>query len=241
MPTPHSSRLPRRYAPPGRTGLGELPHRVIRFLRAVGTYPELRLALARVGYRKRDHEEALALLAAVLPYGADDAEVEAAVARLRPDPRAAEAALRAMARRLLPRLRAALRRKAPSAGAHLFEGLLPFAPEEVAPVMARFLERLDAADDEVLRLLEARGFGPPERARARALLEEAQAFGEAEPAVVPFHVARAAELRALWGWWAEWSAAAQSVVERGDLLRQLDIAGRRGSQGHADELDRPST
>jgi hypothetical protein len=207
---------------------------VLTFLRAVGAHPEIRLALGRVGYRKRDHEEGLALLAAALRFGVDDAALEAELARPRVDPRRAEAALRRAAKACLPRLRAALERHAPERVGELFDHVWPVAPEQVVPAMARFLDRLDrldAADADLLALLARRGFDAEARAQARALVDEAEALGQASAVPLAFHVARERELHALWAWWAEWSAAAQSAVERADHRMLLGIARRRG--GHA--------
>jgi hypothetical protein len=227
-------RRPRRAggAPPGtrsRQTLAEVPGRALAFLRAVGTRPGIREALATVGFRREDHEEGWKLLSAACAWGeraapyqnADDGAV-----------REATEAIATWLRVHIPRLRLGLERMHPDQAAYVFDGL-ERTPRRAALVqMGSLLSKLDAletspdragtreADAAALGILETRGLGRQERARLAALLERAQSFVAKETAEVE---PRGTELVALHRWYVEWLAAARVAVKRGDYLRALGV------------------
>jgi hypothetical protein len=82
-PTPPSPREP---APAGqsRQSLERLPGRALTFLRAVGTHPGVRAAMAAGGFGEADHREGFALLASVCAYATEDAPARGVGTRVLP-------------------------------------------------------------------------------------------------------------------------------------------------------------
>jgi hypothetical protein len=228
---------------PSEWALRDLAARVATFLYAIAANVSLRGEMQAAGYTPADHEEGQALLCGACNYrttGYDRAEDTAA--------RSAETALATWASRDLARYRAAVERVHPEHLA-LFAELEWQTPAEAILVVDRLLRRLSelpprGAARAVLKVLERRGLTVSERSRLQELVHAAQlatvpgtlsppaalGVGGEAPEI-------AAEVLALYRWYADWSVTARTVVRRKDWLERMGVVRRRkrGSRGFGDD------
>lgn len=242
-----------------RQVLEEAPERVLTFLSGIGTSVLIRTALARVGYRAKDHEEGWRLLHAAagystpIPVPAAEETVTAVIAELdawdEPNFRLA---------------RAALLRKYPAQAEFLFQGLEAATGLAAVLSVRTFLDRLDAlegkapgrdhkdkavkaADKEALMVLGSRGITEGERQRLRGLLKiaeqgaelSAQAQRQAAESEQQAATRREA-LIALRAWYDEWAETARVIIKRRDQLIRLGLAKRRTGGGDSEDAPEPA-
>jgi hypothetical protein len=216
---------------PSRQVLEDTPPRALKFLSAVGRYPDIRAALGRRGYDDDEHRRGWQMLTRVCGYAPDaatgspqDPRVRGAVDQLsewnRPGFRIAAAALK---------------NRHPEQFAFVFEGLEAAQGPAAVLSVNLFLERLDAlenapdrtatrdADHAALATLAKRKIDDAERARLRGLVDVAQST---QPAPVE-SADHKGELIALHHWHAEWTEVAKIEIERRDFLIALGLLKRR--------------
>ena len=226
---------------PSATVLEETPARALAFLRGLGRSPLAHGQLEQAGYRQVDHEEGWQLLFKAAGYapGVPDA----------PDSTGDDAivTLDAWDENGFARIRAALDRLHPEQSSFVFAGDLEAesGPKAVIGVKT-LLDRLDMldsgkgrpksahkADAEAIATLERRGIGEAERARLRALVEEASALGPSAPireavqSSAARKEARTADLAKLHAWYKDWTTTARSVIKQRSSLIALGLANRR--------------
>jgi hypothetical protein len=230
--------------PVSKETLDTIPGRALAFLRAVGTTPAIRAALATKGYEDADHAEGWVLLHTASGFSSSaplgvivDVTVRDAIVELD-----------ALDEDLFRTVRAALTRLHPAAGAFVLDGLGPSTGAAAVVGVKELLDRLDAlesspdrkatrADDKgALATLKKRGVDDAERARLRALVDRAEAPASA-PAT-PDDAAvqeqqRLSALIALYAWFADWSETAKTVVKRRDYLIRLGFAAEPGLSSDA--------
>lgn len=235
--------------------LERLPGKVVTFLMAVGTVPEIRAVLVARGYTDAVHQEGWRLL-----------EQVAGRSSLAPPPAAvSEGAAAASATKTVEEARdaieswvsinlgvadAALKLNYPAQHAHVFAGKLKAERGAKAVLVAQsFLSRIESLDgsrkgvhaDDVkaLATLGERGIDAGARAGVRELLGVVQ---EGAPSGAPAlkgaavkagSSSQAAKL-ALYAWHSEWAGIAQSVVTRRDYRIRLGIAARRKAKKPAE-------
>lgn len=227
---------------PSDDTLDSIPRRVVTFLTAVGTSPEIRAKLSERGYSDAVHQHGWQCLERVAgrsslappPPRAGDTETsdagDAIAAWLTPNLAVADAALST--------------HHAPQ-HAFVFAGdLKPERGPSAVLVAQTFLARVDqldagtrpgavAGDRAAVETLRARGITDVERARVRALLAQVQRGAAPDAASAgPIGVRRASPdgraLRgALYQWFHEWSRIARAVITRRDQLIRLGLASRR--------------
>lgn len=213
---------------PSRRVRAELPVRVVIFLRAAGTNPQVRYAMRDGGYTEKDHAQGLELLARVCAYQNNG-----------PDPRLDEPARRARA--LIAeyvsdhtdRLRAAVERLHPE-HADLFSALSSPKLKDPVLTLAKLLERLarlekEAGGKAVLKTLAQRSLDRAERQRLSALLQTAKAAAEPVSENKAEREAHAEALLSLYSFYRDWAATARALVKRRDLLVAMGLAGKRKS------------
>jgi hypothetical protein len=228
--------------PVSKETLDTIPGRALMFLRAGGTTPAIRAALATKGYEDTDHAEGWSLLHAASGFSASQplgVVVDVTV-------RDAIVELDSLDEDLFRTVRAALTRLHPAAATFVLDGLGPSTGAAAVVGVKQLLDRLDAlekspdrkatrADDKAaLATLTKRGLDDAERARLRALVKRAEA-----PASAPTEPddsaakeqAHLAALVALYGWYADWSETAKTVVKRRDYLIRLGLAKRKSKGG----------
>ncbi|MCU0656677.1 MAG: hypothetical protein MUF64_15915 [Polyangiaceae bacterium] len=214
--------------------LEQTPARVLTFLRAAGTSPEIRALLAARGYSDSDHEEGWTLLHQVS--GHRPAPLPATA----PDTTARDAinALDNWDEDGYRLVRAALARRFPEQMIFVLEGLAPARGAGAVLSVKNLLDRLDALETSperagsrkqdlaAIEAIASKGITGEERARLRALVAAAQApTGAASPApVVPPPVQ---DLQALKDWFDEWAETARVAIKRRDHLIRLGLARRK--------------
>ncbi len=227
--------------------LNETPKRVLAFLTALGTQFTLRALMKSHGYTQDDHLEGWRLLIKASGSGPEGfAPLRAAAAD-------AIAELDAWDEVGFHKAHAALRRRHPVQAAFVFNDLAPSQGREAVLGVIRFLDRLDALendpnragtrdeDKKALESLAQRGFDATERARLRDLVELAQS--EPEISVDPNSAAatRVKDLADLYAWYAEWTEVARAVVPRRADRLAIGIARKKRSSrdDEEEETDEP--
>lgn len=224
--------------------LERLPGRVVAFLMAVGTVPEIRRALMERGYTDAMHQQGWALLERV-----------AGRSSLAPPPVAAETDVAASVLKTVDEARKALEEWAvvnfgvadavlkvhhPAQHAYVFAELKAERGAKAVLAVQKFLARVESlgkarkgahADDaKALALLGDRGIDEGARTSARELLDVVQKGATPDDAAseppAAGESAQAAKLE-LYAWHREWSGIAQSVIRRRDHRIRLGIAARR--------------
>ena len=217
--------------------LVETPGRVLKFLGAVGTNPNIHAALGKRGYAKADHDRGWELLLTASGYRRrraavlDDPAASSAIAELdawdEPNFRVA---------------RAALSNDFPDHAEYVFEDLEPATGAGAIVSIKTFLDRLDdfengkdrkamrKVDHAALAKLADRGITAAARARLRELLKTALAAPEpagTDDRGTTNEAEQRAAKRALWGWFNEWAEVAKAEIKRRDYLIQLGFAKRK--------------
>jgi hypothetical protein len=220
----------------------EILARCVLFLKALGTFLPLRVALARNGYTADEHELGWKLLHkatgffAPFPTENEVGTVQEAIAELD-----------AADEPLFRRARAALGRLHPRQEQFVFDGLEPATGAAAVDSIERFLERLREleagasrastreADQAALRTLAQRGVDESERERLRGLVRMARQTPEqATSTQSADELAR--DIDAVCAWYLDWSETARSVVTRRDHLIRLGLAKPRQSRKqHGDD------
>lgn len=226
--------------------LERLPGKVVTFLMAIGTVPEVRAALVARGYTDAVHQEGWRLLERVAGRSSlAPPSVEAGEAATSATKTVEEArnAIASWVSTNLGVADAALKLNYPAQHAHVFAGKLKAERGAKAVLVAQsFLSRVESldgsrkgahADDaKALATLGERGIDAKARAGVRELLgvvQEGARPGASAPkgaAVRAGSTTEAAKL-ALYAWYSEWAGIAQSVVTRRDYRIRLGIAARR--------------
>jgi hypothetical protein len=232
-----------------RYTFGRTPGRLLAFLRGVGSSIDIQTQLAPRGYTPAEHARGWALLRASggeimsAPACVNDGAVQKAMKEVE-----------AWDEDGLRIVNASLRNRHPEQHAYVMRGLK--ASKDVQSVLAVsvLLDRLDAlegapgregtrdADHAALATLSARGIDKAERARLRALVEQAQgqtcSDGFEQQGELDRQVRAAlVEQRR---WLEDWSDVARSVIKRRDQLIRLGLASRRprgGGGAGGGELD----
>lgn len=213
--------------------LDETPVRMIKFLRAVGTVPAIRAALAARGYTPEEHAHGWTLLHTASGYVHDDPELgvitDHGVSQ-------AIATLDAWDEDGIRTVRAALIRH-PKQAAIVLAGIAPTHGAAAVVGVKTLLDRLDAlekskaaADHAALKTIADRGVTSDERKRLRALIATAEKGTAMKPAPVADDGAAAEHhtaLVALRAWFEEWSEIARVAIKRHDRLIRLGLAKRK--------------
>jgi hypothetical protein len=236
--------------------LERLPGRVVAFLMAVGTVPEIRAALMSRGYTDAVHQQGWALLERV-----------AGRSSLAPPPVAPETDTAPSVLRTVDEARKALEEWAvvnfgvadtvlkvhhPAQHAYVFDELKAERGARAVLAVQRFLTRVESlgkarkgahADDaKALALLGERGIDAASLGDVRELLVVVQRGATPDAAASAAPVAgdssQPAKL-ALYAWHREWSGIAQSVIRRRDHRIRLGIASRRKPTKKAPTPSRP--
>lgn len=223
--------IPKTPEAPSRQTMAELPQRAAVFLRAAVTVPQIRVALAAVGYDEQAHREGLDLLTRVLAW-------EGSTQALRDD-LAAQRATREIEDFIhthLPRLALGATRELPIQAGPIFEDLHAVAEKQPVLALVMLLDRLEALPETapLCQLLARRGLDTKERDRLSTLLSVVR--DSADPVdddLAAHRDARAEAHTALWAWLRDWSFTARSVIRRKDQLIALGICGRRKRKGDA--------
>lgn len=217
------------------------PARVVVFLRALGTSVTLRSILAQRGYTADEHRRGWHLLHKVSGYESDPVAA--------PAPVEDKTAARAVAETdawdddNLPIIDATLRHRYPDQHAFVLRDLRAGKGAASLVVVKTLLDRVDilesgkgrpaaqkTADQAALATLAARVLDEKERARLRALLDQAERYGavadlgaqqQSEEAAAD---KRLADLRELRAWYEEWSTIARAIIKRRDHLLRLGLA-----------------
>jgi hypothetical protein len=206
---------------PSRRVLFSLPARVVVFLWGIGSHATARSLMALGGYAERDHQEGCALLAAVMRYGSDGADIA--------DDSPAREALDELIRWVrthFARLGAAIHRELPES--RLFAEIEAPAEGTELLALATLLRRLDVAGESapVVEVMARRGIDVAERSRLARLVELAQSAPPPDRPG-PIRDSRVVELLALHRWYSDWAATARALIARKDLLIGLGLARRR--------------
>ncbi len=221
----------------GRTTLEETLPKLLSFLRAVGTRPEVRAALEPVGFTQAEFNQGWELLGACggyTPHAAPGPVVDPAISE-------AIVALDNQDEALDTIVRVSLEGRAPTAAVALRQGLSTGRGAAAVLYVRNLLARLDALDADTLAgvteadrktardTLRRRGLTPARRAelaqrvadatRLTTLPASPDATAEVAPTDAPLRAARA--------WYEEWSAIALTQVKRRDHLIALGLRRRK--------------
>jgi hypothetical protein len=136
-----------------------------------------------------------------------------------------------------------LQRHHPEVHDRVFAELAQQAGVDVISSVSTFLERIaeldEATDSEPMaarRLLEARGLRSNTIAEAKCMLESLSAPSQRPPPFVDTPELQAEREAALFGWYQEWAAIAQTTIRDRNVLRGLGI-GEPKRAGHSDDED----
>ncbi len=217
-----------------RETLDATPGRALLLLRAIGTSKPIAARMKAYGFTQADAQEGWDLLRAASGFDVDlsDGSDNNTGAR------AAIAELDAADETLFRVLNASLRRRVPAFAAKVLDGLGAGQGAAVVLAVSELLDRLDAAfakpdaDANLAQtILEQRGYGADERARLRALTEQAQAVPDVDPSSPSTRDEAEKELveklQALRLWYEEWSEIAHAALGRRDYLLRAGLATRR--------------
>ena len=230
----------------------ELPGRVLRLLRGIGTRAAIRAAMQARGYTEEEQLRGWKLLHAasgfIAPTAApvkEDKDAQQAIAELdawdEPNFRIAKATLRA---------------RFPAQLAFVFANLEASTGIDAALGILTFLDRLDALessaarkstkkeDHAALAALASRGIGEAERKHLRALLKTAQTAGavpKADPNAAASLKKHDAALEELAIFYDEWSDIARVVITRRDYLILLGLAKRKTKKSATTTPASPAT
>lgn len=216
---------------PADSELDQLPPRVFRFLRGIGTSPEIRGILSQKGYTHAVHDEGWRLL------------LRASGHPLRPGSsrylRRWPAQLRELGLQLrlgVRVLRAALGRQHPDLCRELLAGVSTRGSDVLfgARTLIERFERLEQDDSTdaraALQLLEERGFGAEQRGRMQAILADLDRPPSSAPPLPldPDSEQRALEasLSALQQWFEAWSEVARQTISQRTELTRLGLTER---------------
>ena len=247
-----------------RWTLERLPGRVLKFLSALGRYPEIRALLVVRGYTEAEHELGWSLLHRASHFQAAPGTPQAGA-----DPAVTEAiaTLDNWDEPNFATILAILRRFFPEVAKFVFEGLKPAQGAAAVLSVKTFLDRIQQLTDgkeraasrkqdhAALALLAKRGYPDSEWARLAGLVktaekgakpdaeqvaaaEEQVAAGgvEAEPALDP---AEEKTLLELHGWYEDWSTVAGNHITRKRYLIALGLASpRKAKKGQKGKTDK---
>lgn len=217
-----------------RETLDATPARALSLLRAVGTSRPIMARMKAYGFTAEDAQEGWTLLRAAS--GFEDESTDDPTPAT--DARAAFAELDSADETLFRVLNASLSRRLPGFAAKVLTGLTASQGGEVVLTVSTLLDRLDAAFKKpdadaklAFDLLEQRGYGEAERARLRALTEQAQSVPEVDLSSIKEReqadAALVERLQDLRNWYEEWSQIARAALVRRDFLIRAGLASRR--------------
>ena len=226
---------------PSKPVLDAAPGRVLTFLAAVASVPEISEQLSASGFGPQAVDQAWDALHRVAGYRQPPVRA--------PDRTVFEAMreLEAWQSQDLRRFDAALLHLHPQAHAFVMGELEPGEGAGAVLTASTLLDRLDAlegdpsreasrqTDHSVLATVAARGLGPEERSRLRALVRKAQQFVPVAPGEPSGEAERAEGKRMAYAWWFDWSTTARAVITQRNHLIRLGLASRRRSD--AGEVD----
>ncbi|MEL6178369.1 MAG: hypothetical protein AAFS10_05420, partial [Myxococcota bacterium] len=218
-----------------------LINRSLTFLRCISRRRRIRVLLQTRGYSGQVHREGWTLWKAVV--GVDwvaektDADLDQAMSAIMSE-------LDAWDEPNLGVASAALRSTYPDQHRFLFNDLSPGQKEDSLIAIETFLGRLDQMDSgdnrpeaqregdrEALERLASRGITSEERARVRGMLDQLAELDDIDtthseaPASKDEELQR--NLKALEGWFGEWSGIARAIIQRRDYLIALGLAKPR--------------
>ncbi len=223
----------------GQGSVRDTAARALIFLTAAGTYPVIRVALAKKGYSATVHNQFWGYLHAVAQFRGGLADPTDAV-------RAAIEEIDSSDDDIYRLSRAATRDDFPEQHAFLFDGFEPASGAGCVLSMRTFLDRVDVlesgkerkatrkADEAALAKMAERGLTPTERERLRGLLTIAQSsLDTMELTVTPPTPDAHLRLKAMLDEWTE--VARVVITRRGDLIR-LGILRRRKPSKKGDDV-----
>ena len=216
--------------------------RALQFLRAVGSDPNIMVAMRQTGFDEAAQKQGWGLVLSAYAAGNGPAAATLSDAPLTEATTKVEDWQSAM----FVRANAALRRLHPEQCEFVFDNLDMGSGIAAVPAVATFLDRLDAlesgderkasrkADHAALATLEQRGVTKESRKEMRALVKwiestpakSADAAGQQSP--------RDVALQALYEWVQDWSECARTVVKRRDQLIRLGVGKRRSRKSQND-------
>lgn len=214
----------------GQANARETATRALLFLTAAGTYPSIRVALARKGYSATVHNQFWSHLHTLAQYRGGGLDPTDTI-------RSAVEEINAVDDDLYRLSRAATRDDFPEQHAFLFDGFEPVSGPGCVVSMRTFLDRVDAlesskerkatrkTDEAALAKMAERGLTPAERERLRGLLNIAQSsLDTLDISAAPPPPDAYPRLKAMLDEWTE--VARVTISRRGDLIK-LGIVRRR--------------
>jgi len=223
-----------------------LPTRSLAFLRAVGTVPAIREALAAAGYNQAEQDYGWQLVLLVSGYrttitAAGGSEAGQAIVELDN-----------LDESLFKRSQAVLDRFHPEQAAFVFDGLQPAIGTEAVVSVATLLTRLDALesspareatrteDHAALESLAKRGIDKKERDRLAALVTAARQMAGSPPPPNTSEEQQAKDMIALHKWYQDWSETARAVIKRRDHLVRLGLTKRKKGKRTPEPIPAPA-
>lgn len=225
---------------PARSTLESVPDRVSRFLRGLAHNAQIRAALAVQGYDDADHQEGWNLFHDVNGYSPGKAPVLDRTAGL------AMAELDRLDADLIDKIDATLGHRFPVQRDTLLAGLGAGEKAVAVANVKTILERLatlsasnDPHDTAANQRLAKVKLDQGERNRLAELVKNAEGFEAQSGAGIDNDTTRWTRLEpahlALWGWYDEWSRAANRAITRRDWLVTLGLAKRRDTRADSPE------
>lgn len=226
------------------------PGRMLKFLRAAGTHPAIRVALAAVGYDDGEHRRGWELLHNASGYQQKDQYGSV----VDPNVSGAINTLDAQDEGLHVRVDASLRHRHPAVRALLLDGIRPGQGAAAVLFVRELLKRLSGLETTkgataseakaALAVLAARGITPEKRVELAALVKTAESLTAMTPSETPnaLDPRDRAHLLAARAWFEEWSEIARAELKRKDYLILLGLAQRKSPKKPAPAVkeDKPA-